>query len=409
VPEAATSGARRSASGGSGRGEANAGSQPQIVRTITTITKFVGVIPLAVWIAGGGLLALAVALAVGSRLLAKRARRLERQRGELLADVGLLQTALLPSPPTEPGPFKTSVAYRPADGPAAGGDFYDMFELEDGRLATIVGDVSGHGREALPHTALVRYTLRAYLEAGLSPREALHTAGAVLERQLDDALATAVLATYQPHERTLVYACAGHPPPIVLAGRTLPPLAAASAPPIGTGMPTGTRQTVLSLPGAAQVCFHTDGVTDARIGSDLYGHRRLAAALARLGPEATAPKLLQRVVADTDARPDDMAVCLLSLKGEPIEPRTLTQELELWGDDATRERAERFLLGCGLSLAESASLARAACAEAERAGSALIEAHPDDAGAPSARIRRDEEPDIHASDMRRLATVGGAR
>jgi serine phosphatase RsbU (regulator of sigma subunit) len=384
---------------------------------VQTITRIVSVIPTAVWIAGGVLLALALALAVGSRLLAQRARRLERQRGELLADVGLLQTALLPSPPAPapvpgPAPVRASVASRPADGPAAGGDFYDVFELQDGRLATIVGDVSGHGRKALPHTALARFTLRAYLEGGLSPREALRTAGAVLERQLDGDLVSVVLATYQPSKRMLVYACAGHPPPLVLGTRRLAPLAACSAPPIGTGLPTGTRQTVVSLPGAAQVCFHTDGVTDARVGSDLYGTRRLAAALASLGPGVTAAALLERVTEQTDARPDDMAACLLSLRGGPPEPVTLVQELELWHDEGARERAERFLLACGLSLQESATLAVRACEEAERAGSVLLEAHPAEVAAatPTARIRRDENPDIHASDAtRRLATVGGAR
>jgi serine phosphatase RsbU (regulator of sigma subunit) len=378
---------------------------------VQTITKIVSVVPLAAWIAGGALLALALALAVGSRLLAKRARRLERQRGELLADVGLLQTALLPAPPAGPGPVSASVAFKPADGPAAGGDFYDVFALEDGTIAAIVGDVSGHGRAALPHTALMRFTLRAYLEAGLSPREALSTAGAVLERQLEGALATAVLATYHPRERTLVYACAGHPPPIVLGKRPLEPLAVSSAPPIGAGMTTGTRQTVVSLPGAAQVCLHTDGVTDARAGSELYGSERLARTLATLGAAATATKLLDRVGEQTDARPDDMAACLLSLQGEPLEPATLAQELELHAGDGAHERAERFLLACGLDLSESARVAGEACAHAERSGSVLIDVHPSGAGAgaPSARVRRDDLPDIHASDTRRLATVGGAR
>lgn len=403
----AGSGARQPASRGA-RHTAQASAQPPIVQTITRI---VGVIPLAVWIALGALLALALALAAGSRLLAKHARRLERQRGELLADVGLLQTTLLPAPAAGRGSLRTSAAHRPADGPAAGGDFYDVFALEDGGLATIVGDVCGHGREALPHTALVRFTLRAYLEAGLSPREALRTAGAVLERQLDGALATVVLATYQPRERTLVYACAGHPPPVVLGSRALEPLGACAAPPIGAGMPTGTRQSVIALPGAAQVCFHTDGVTDARVGSDLYGSDRLERALASLGAAASAPALLDRVAEQTDSRPDDMAVCLLSLQGNAAEPVTLVQELELYDDGTARERAERFLLACGLDLRESARIAAAAREEVARAGSVLLQARPAGAGvgAPSARIGRDDLPDIHASDTRRLATVGAAR
>jgi serine phosphatase RsbU (regulator of sigma subunit) len=241
-----------------------------VLPIITTITRIVGVVPTLVWMLIGVLSALALALAVRSRLAALRARRLERQRGELLEDVGLLQAALLPEPPVRLGPVGTSAAYRPADGPGAGGDFYDVFALEDGQLGVIVGDVSGHGREALPHTALVRFTLRAYLEAGLSPRAAVQTAGAVLQRQLGESFATVVAATYQPRERILTYACAGHPPPLVLGSRgPIAPITVCSSPPIGPAMRTGTRQSIVSVPGRSQVCFYTDGVTEARIGGEL--------------------------------------------------------------------------------------------------------------------------------------------
>ncbi len=300
------------------RGAASASSPTPIV---TTITKIVGVVPTLVWALIGGLLALALALGVRSRLAALRARRLEQQRGELLEDVGLLQAALLPVAPDRLGPVGTSAAYRPADGPGAGGDFYDLFALEDGRLAVILGDVSGHGRQALPHTALVRFTLRAYLEAGLSPRGAVQTAGAVLERQLGESFATVVAAIYHPRERTLTYACAGHPPPIVLGSRAIEPITVCSAPPIGAGARTGTRQTVVSVPGRAQICFHTDGVTEARVGAELFGAQRLTQTLAELGPRTSAQELLERVAAQTDARPDDMAACLLSVEGARGRPR----------------------------------------------------------------------------------------
>ena len=166
------------------------------------------------------LLALALALGVRSCFAALRARRLERQRAELLEDVGLLQAALLPTPPARLGPVGTSVAYGPAAGPGAGGDFYDVFALADGQLAVIVGDISGHGREALPHTALVRFTLRAYLEAGLvaarRPADRRRRARAPARRTCSR---RSSLATYNPRERVLVYACAGHPPPVVLGAQ----------------------------------------------------------------------------------------------------------------------------------------------------------------------------------------------
>ena len=150
---------------------------------------------------------------------------------------------------------------------------------EDGQLAVIVGDVSGHGRQALPHTALVRFTLRAYLEAGLSPREALQTAGAVLERQLGGLFATVVARHLRAARAPAsTYACAGHPPPVVLgvaAGVAPPmPVTVAAAPPIGAGMRNGhASDRRLASPARAQICFYTDGVTEARVGPELFGPR----------------------------------------------------------------------------------------------------------------------------------------
>jgi serine phosphatase RsbU (regulator of sigma subunit) len=365
---------------------------------VTTITRIVGVVPMPVRILIGMLLALALVLAIRSRLVAMRARRLEQQRGQLLEDVGLLQAALLPVPPARLGPVGTSAAYRPADGPGAGGDFYDVFALEDGQLGVIVGDVSGHGRQALPHTALVRFTLRAYLEAGLSPRAAVQTAGAVLDHQLGGSFATVVAATYEPRERVLVYACAGHPSPVVLASeedsRSIVAVTVCSAPPIGIGMRTGTRQTVVSVPGSSQVCFYTDGVTEARVGAELFGAERLARALAELGPRATASELLDRVSEEADRRPDDMAACLLSVEGAAAAPRVLVEELELGREDATSERTEQFLLACGLGRREIDELVHAVRAAAGRSGTVVLEAHLDGA-TPRVVLQHDNVAFLH--------------
>jgi hypothetical protein len=389
----------------------------------TTITRIVDVVPTPVRVLIAALLALALALAVRSRIAALRAGRLERQRGQLLEDVGLLQAALLPVPPERLGPVGTSVAYRPAAGPGAGGDFYDVFALADGQLAVIVGDVSGHGRHALPHTALVRFTLRAYLEAGLSPRDAVQKAGTVLERQLGDQFVTVVAATYNPRERVLVYACAGHPPPVVLAtdgdsrsrgssgsvgdagsggdrgpqvdAGSLRPVTVCSAPPIGCGLRTGTRQSVVSVPGRSQVCFYTDGVTEARVGDELFGAERLLVTLSRLGGQATASSMLESVVVQTDSRADDMAACLLRVQGGDGTPTALAEELELDRRQLESGRAERFLLACGVSPTQSAEMLGAARAALARAETVVLELHLAD-GPPRMALRRDHLSYLHA-------------
>ena len=385
-----------------------AAAQPAIVRSITHI---VGVVPTPVRILIVALIALALALGVRSRLSSVRTRKLERQRGQLLEDVGLLQAALLPVPPARLGPVGTTVSYRPADGPGAGGDFYDVFALDDGRLAVIVGDVSGHGREALPHTALVRFTVRAYLEAGLSPRKALQMAGGVLDRQLAGSFATVVVAVYHPRERTLTYSSAGHPPPLVLgdpregadrgedddrAYSVVRLTTACSAPPLGTGMHTGTRETVISVPGPARLCFHTDGVTEARVAGDLFGSERLTVALGELGREATAAALLDSVAERTDARPDDMAACVLRIEDGEGAAVLQREQLELDGAAIADGRAERFLRESGMSAEAAASTLDGARGELDRRDSVLLELSLGD-GPPTATLEHEDL--LHAAPL----------
>jgi hypothetical protein len=227
----------------------------------------------------------------------------------------------------------------------------------------------------------------------------MQTAGGVLERQLGGVFATVVAATYDPRERVLVYSCAGHPPPIVLGpsphAGSLSALTICASPPIGVGMRTGTRQTAVSIPGRAQVCFFTDGVTEARVGSELFGTERLVDALVDAGPEATAPALLALVSERADARPDDMAACVLSIEGDDRAPTVLGEELELGRMEASSERAERFLLAAGVPRGELAELTGSVSSAAGRAGTVVLELRPTD-GPPEVSLRRDQLSYLHA-------------
>lgn len=297
--------------------------------------------------------ALTVLLALAGAVTVLRSHRLEHTRRRLVEDVGLLQAALLPALPERVGAACVSAAYLPAEGVAAGGDFFDAFELCDGRTCVIVGDVAGHGRESVPLTAHVHYTLRAYLEAGLSPREALHVGATALGPRLGERTVTAVVGIYDPVTGGLTYACAGHPPPVV-TGREHKPVIACSSPPLAAGLATGHRQTTVPLPPGSTACFFTDGVTDVRVGGDRLEPAGLAGLLLDDGREITAHEILQRVVEGSDERPDDMAACVLRPlpTGFGGTART-TEQLEVDAARLARGVAKRFLDACGVRTQEA--------------------------------------------------------
>ncbi|HST54639.1 MAG TPA: PP2C family protein-serine/threonine phosphatase [Solirubrobacteraceae bacterium] len=307
------------------------------------------------------LLLLALWLGVRSRVAALRARRLEGQRVTLLRDLGAMQTALVPDVPASLGGLAVSVAYRPADGPAAGGDFYDVFEPSPGKVAIILGDVAGHGHEALKHAALTRYTLRAYMHAGLEPKAALALAGEVLADPAREYYATVATAVYDASAGKLTYALAGHPHPILRGFQTREPVNICVSPPIGWGVPTGRRQTTLSLPVGARVCFFSDGLIEARCAGELLGRERLAEIVTALGARPTAAALLERVRALTQGVPDDMAACVFEPETAVDGACTHVEELEVDARALAEIRIQRFLEACQVprrELAHAVELAR---------------------------------------------------
>jgi serine phosphatase RsbU (regulator of sigma subunit) len=360
--------------GGSGPGQADGATEgqgePNIVER--TVRDVVEVVPDALKAALAALAALSVLLGLGYLLAALRARRLARQRHELLQEVGLLQTALLPPVPDKVGALRTSVAYRPAEGPGAGGDFYDVLPLTGGRVGFILGDVSGHGRGALARTAFMRYTLRAYLEAGLEPRVALQVAGRVIDDNLGGDFATVLLAVHDPETGSLTYATAGHPAPIVVGPQPHDPVTAASSPPIGVGVRTGLRQTTVPLVPGSVACLFTDGLMEARVPGGILGRERLAELLEELGDDATARRLLERVATEANARSDDMAAVLVSPTAGVTAGLFRTEQLELSARELEGPIGRRFLEACGLPEDEMDDAERDARLLAERFGGVVL-------------------------------------
>ena len=329
-------------------------------------------IPQSIEIALAALAAMTILLGGAYLLTRARARRLGRQRAELLDQVGLLQAALLPAVPRRLRSLRVSVAYRPADGPAAGGDFYDVMRLRTGGTGFVVGDISGHGRAALARTAFLRYTLGAYLEAGLEPRAALQVAERVVGDKLGGSFATVLTAVHDPNTGSLTYACAGHPPPIVVGPSEWRPVTRVASPPVGIGLRTGLRQTIVPLPPDSFACMFTDGLPEARTDRGILGRGRLGDILAELGRDATAQQLVERVALEARAVKDDMAACLIVPTAGTTVGSFQAEELELDEEELRSGLAADFLAACGVDQEPAAAAEREAAQTVERFGGAVL-------------------------------------
>ncbi len=278
---------------------------------------------------------LALGLAARWWLASRRARALERRERILLRDIETMQAALVPEVPERIGGLAVSVAYRPAEGPAAGGDFYDVLALDGERVAVILGDVAGHGHDALRQAALTRYTLRAFLKETGDPRQTLRLAGHALSEPGVEQLATVAVALFDAAHGTLTFALAGHPPPILTGAAAADAPAHCSSPPLGCDLPTGRRQRTVNLPAGARACLFSDGLIEARCsprGSrhpELLGRTRLVELVAELPPTAGARELLAAVRAEAAATPDDMAACILTSENDAPTPVIDIEELEI--------------------------------------------------------------------------------
>ena len=271
-----------------------------------TFGKLVKELPTAFLVALLAFAVIAAAMALNAYLQSRRAKSLAGQREALLSDVGVLQAALLPAVPANLGELDVSVAYRPAQGLAAGGDFFDVFTVSPDRTGIIIGDVSGHGRESLIHAALVRYTLRTLMGEGHSLPEVLARADRYLTGELGDGFATVVICCYEHATGELTWAKAGHEPPIN-AGQ--PEREEQAATPLGFGMGDTWPQFSRVLAPGERVCLFTDGLTEARRNGAQLGRAHLKS-LVDQGLSAQA--LVERVQTDSDECSDDLAAVVLS-------------------------------------------------------------------------------------------------
>jgi serine phosphatase RsbU (regulator of sigma subunit) len=128
-----------------------------------------------------------------------------------------LQRAVLPEELPHIPYWSTAVQYLPAGRTDAGGDFYDVLALEDGRIAMFVGDVMGRGVMAASVMAQMRSAIRTLVAVDPNPRAVLAGMDRVFDALHLEQLVTMVYAVADPALDHLQVINAGHPPPVLLA------------------------------------------------------------------------------------------------------------------------------------------------------------------------------------------------
>ncbi len=236
---------------------------------------------------------------------------LERQLSEAL------QASLLTAP-DQPDHLEVAVRYQPAAaGAHIGGDWYDSFQLPDGRLTVVVGDVTGHDRYAAAAMSQVRNLLRGIAYASARPPAGVLTAlNDAMTGLRTDALATVILAQIDVGTHELRWANAGHPPPVLLApDGSVHLLEATPETMLGIRHRTRRANHHAVLASGAALILYTDGLIERRGGSLDTGIKELTEALrGRRGrtAEQLCDELLARFAGDAE---DD--VVLAVVRAEP--------------------------------------------------------------------------------------------
>jgi light-regulated signal transduction histidine kinase (bacteriophytochrome) len=230
---------------------------------------------------------------------------LKRSHDQIQVAESLQRSVLAERAPRIEG-LEVAVRYTSAASYQLGGDWWDCVELDDGRVAFVIGDVAGHGVDAVAAMTQVRAALRAYLLAGADVGTALDQLDSFVVHLVDDKIVSALVVVVDRTTRRLQAASAGHPPPLLLGGRGTPGLHPVVRPVLGLG--AGHAETVtVEVPAGTTLVLFTDGLVERR-GEDLFDNLRRLAEAAGAGPAAGAQELepwVDRLLATIPARGDD--------------------------------------------------------------------------------------------------------
>jgi serine phosphatase RsbU (regulator of sigma subunit) len=234
-----------------------------------------------------------------------------------------LQRAIMPpdEQPVEAAGIEVAVRYRPAgEGHLVGGDWYDTLLLPSKDVLLVVGDVAGHGIDAVTGMVAARNSLRGLAITGAGPADLLRMLNAVVCHLTAGVVGTVVCGLYSPRTRVLRWARAGHLPPVLLDGGTARELPLPGGVLLGMDPDAQYEEATEALAPGHTLLLFTDGLIERRGESieDVLGE--FVTAVAARGPSpdrgeltaaAQADQIMASAVSDTD---DDACLVVVRIR-----------------------------------------------------------------------------------------------
>ena len=186
------------------------------------------------------------------------------------------QAAALPETFPETSGVEYDAVYEAAKTEArVGGDWYDVFHIDQERLLVSVGDVTGHGLRAATAMVMLRHSLRALSLTTASPRELMFLLRSLMAKECPDVFATAFIGVFSPATGKFEHVSAGHPAPLIrLPDGSVESLRGGRRPLLGIGCEKAPADAQSTLARDSLLVLFTDGLIEA--SHDIVdGERRL--------------------------------------------------------------------------------------------------------------------------------------
>jgi serine phosphatase RsbU (regulator of sigma subunit)/PAS domain-containing protein len=232
-----------------------------------------------------------------------------------------LQQAIMPpdEQPVEAAGIDVAVRYRPVgEGHLVGGDWYDALLMPSQEVLLVVGDVAGHGIDAVTGMVAARNSLRGLAITGSGPAELLRMLNGVMCDLTSGVVGTVVCGLYNPDTSVLRWARAGHLPPVLVRGRTACELPLPGGVLLGMDPDATYEEATQPLEPGDTLLLFTDGLIEQRGESIVDVLREFVATVAPVpagqeGSQPTAAAQADRILATAVSDTDDDA-CLVAVR-----------------------------------------------------------------------------------------------